>query len=92
MNEKDLPNCYWAEVVATAIYIMNRTPTTAVHGVTLEEKFTGRKPYLLHVKVFGCIAYVHIPDEKMIELDPSGDKCIFIGYFLQSKGYKCYYE
>jgi hypothetical protein len=40
LNEKNFPNKFWAEVVATTIYIMNRTPTTAVHGMTPEEKFT----------------------------------------------------
>ena len=43
--------------------IMNRTPTAAIHGMTPEEKFTGKKPNLSHFKVFGCIAYVHIPYE-----------------------------
>ncbi len=64
LNEKNLPNYFWAEVVATTIYIMNRTPTTVVHGMTLEEKFTGKKPDVSHLKVFGYIAYVHVLDEK----------------------------
>ena len=31
--EKSLPHSYWAEVVSTTIYIMNRTPTAAIHDV-----------------------------------------------------------
>jgi len=54
--------------------------------MTLEEKFTGKKPNVSHLKVFGCIAYVHIPNEKRSELDPKADKCIFIGYSLEQKG------
>ena len=69
---------------------MNRTPTAAVHGITLEEKYTCRKPDISHLKVFGCIAYVHIPDERRTKLDPKAEKCIFIGYCLQQKGYRCY--
>jgi len=38
LNEKNLPNYFWAETVATAVYIMNRTPIVALHGMTLEEK------------------------------------------------------
>jgi transposase InsO family protein len=30
LNEKNLPNYFWVEVVATVVYIMNRTPTTIV--------------------------------------------------------------
>jgi hypothetical protein len=51
--------------------------------MTPEEKFTSKKPNVSHFKVFGCIAYVHVPDEKRSKLDPKADKCIFIGYSLE---------
>jgi hypothetical protein len=38
LNEKNLPNYFWDEAVATIVYIMNQTPTTVVHGMTLEER------------------------------------------------------
>ncbi|MCO5602687.1 hypothetical protein L7F22_056823 [Adiantum nelumboides] len=82
MSEKNVPHCYWAEAVSTALYIMNRIPTAAVHNVTPEEKFSGKKPDLGHLKVFGCIAYVHVPDELRTKLDPKAEKCIFIGFSL----------
>jgi len=50
--------------------------------MTPEEKFIGKKPDVSHLKVFGCIAYVHVPDEKRSKLDPKVKKCIFIGYSL----------
>ncbi|MCO5559842.1 hypothetical protein L7F22_013446 [Adiantum nelumboides] len=75
MSEKNVPHCYWAEAVSTAVYIMNRTPTAAVHNVTPEEKFFGKKPDLGHLKVFGCIAYVHVSDELRTKLDPKAEKC-----------------
>ncbi|WP_139158356.1 DDE-type integrase/transposase/recombinase, partial [Enterobacter cloacae complex sp. GF14B] len=90
MNEKNMPHHFWAEAVNTAVYIMNRTPTAAVHDVTPEEKFTGTKPDLAHLKVFGCIAYVHVPDELRRKLDPKAEKCILVGYSLEQKGYRCY--
>ena len=90
MAKKNMPHCYWAEAVSTAIYIMNRTPTVVVHDVTPEEKFSSKKPDLSHLKVFGCIAYVHVPDELQTKLNPKAEKCVFIGYSLEKKGYKCY--
>ena len=77
MNEKEIPEYYWAEAIHAAVYIMNRTPTVAIHGMMPEEKFTGKKPDLSHLKVFGCLAYVHIPDELRSKLDPKAKKCVY---------------
>ncbi|MCO5555990.1 hypothetical protein L7F22_009534 [Adiantum nelumboides] len=90
MSENNMPPCYWAEATFTFVYTMNRTPTAAVHDMTPEEKFIGKKPNVSHFKVFGCIAYVHVPDELRITLEPKAEKCVFIGYFVDQKGYKCY--
>ncbi len=83
LNENNLPNYFWVEVVTTIVYIMNRTPTTTIHGMTPKEKFIGKKLDISHLKVFGCITYVHVPNEKRSKLDPKAEKCIFIGYSLE---------
>ncbi len=90
LNEKNLPNYFWAKAVATVIYIMNWTPIATVHGMTPEEKFISKKPDVSHLRVFGYIAYVHVPDEKKSKLDPKAKKCIFIRYSLEQKGYRCF--
>ena len=74
---------FWYEAVHIAAYSMNRTPTIAIHKMTPEERFTGKKLDMSHLKVFGCIAYVHVPDELQKKLDPKVEKCIFIGYSLE---------
>jgi len=90
LNKKNLPNYFWVEAVTTAVYIMNQTPIAAVHGMTSKEKFTCKKPNVSHFRMFGCIAYVHVPDEKRSKLDPKAEKCIFIGYSLEQKRYRCF--
>ena len=64
---------------------MNKTPTVVVHGMMSEEKYTSRKPNILHLKVVDCIAYVHVPNEKRTKLDAKAKNHIFIGYYLPSK-------
>jgi len=80
----------WAKSITTAVYIMNRTPTAIVHGMTPKENFIGKKLDVSHLGVFGCIAYVHVPNEKRSKLDPKVEKCIFIGYSLEQKAYRCF--
>jgi hypothetical protein len=58
--------------------------------MTPKEKFTGKKPDVSHLRVFGYIAYVHVPNEKRSKLDPKVEKRIFIGYSLEQKGYRCF--
>ncbi len=89
LNEKNFINYFWVKAITIAVYIMNQTPIAAVHGMTLEEKFTGKKPDVSHLRVFGCIAYVHVPNEKRSKLDPKAKKCIFIGYSFEQKKYRC---
>jgi hypothetical protein len=50
---------------------------------TPKEKFTNKKPIVSHFKMYSCIAYVHVPDEKKSKLYLKVEKCIFIGYSLE---------
>jgi hypothetical protein len=36
---------------------------------------------------FGSVAWAHIPDEKRKDLHPKSEKCIFVGYSEDVKGY-----
>ncbi|CAG4980328.1 unnamed protein product [Colias eurytheme] len=55
---------FWAEAVTTAAYIVNRSPTRSLSDATPYEVWTGKKPNLSHMRIFGCPAMVHIPKEK----------------------------
>ena len=55
-----------------------------------EEAWSGRKPTIDHFKIFGCIAYAHIPDEKRKKHDDKGEKCVFLGVSEVSKAYKLF--
>jgi hypothetical protein len=74
--------------VGTACYLVNRSPSLALDDKTPQEIWTSKEPYLTHLKVFGCDAYVHVPKENMSKLDKKAEKCIFIGYKYGIKGYK----
>jgi hypothetical protein len=69
-------------------YIVNHTPTKALKNITPEEAWNKIKPYVSHFHVFGSVAWAHIPDEKRKELQPKSEKCIFVGYSEDVKGYR----
>lgn len=87
LNAK-LQKHYWAEAVSTAAYITNRCPTRALAFLTPEEMWSGKKPDITHMKIFGCEAMVHVPKEKAKKWDSKANKMIFIGYSEQTKGYR----
>jgi hypothetical protein len=52
------------EAMNTAVYIKNQCPTKALDSKTPLEVWSGRKPDVSHLRVFGCKAFAHVPDEK----------------------------
>jgi hypothetical protein len=72
------------------VYVQNRLSHSALGLKTLEEMFTGKKPEVSHLKIFGCPVFIHIPKEKRNKLDPSGKKGIFVGYCEVSKAFIIY--
>eukprot|EP01018_Ginkgo_biloba_P029061 Gb_03163 [translate_table: standard] len=93
---KEMANCmihsrnfapqFWAETIHCANYIQNRTPHSVVQGVTPKEAWSKRKPRVDHFRVFGSLAWVHIPDDAQME--KKSEPCIFVGYCEDVKAYR----
>ena len=90
LKSKRMPKKFWAEAVATAIYLSNRVPTKSAWNKTPQEAWNERKPGISHLRVFSIIAYFHVPDERRSKLDDKNEKLVYIGYDMTSKGYKLY--
>lgn len=88
LADAELSKKYWAEAISTAVYLKNRVPTRAIQGATPEELWTGIKPDLSHLKVFGIPCHVLVPKEKRRKLDFKTFSAIFIGYSETKKGYR----
>ena len=58
--------------------------------MTPYECLYGKRPDVSHLKVFGCDAFMHIPNELTKKWDSKTKKCIFIGYSLFRKGYRLF--
>jgi len=90
LKANKLPKQYWAEAVSCAVYLLNRCPTRSLQVVTLEEVWSGHKLSVTHLRVFGCVAYVKIPDARRTKLNDKSEKYIFVGYGDRRMGYKLY--
>ena len=88
LKDKNLPNCFWVEVIAVVVYVLNIFPTQAVKGRTPHEAWNGRKPNVSHFKKICLIAFALVPSQKRRKLDEKSIKCILVGYSEETKGYR----
>lgn len=62
LNSK-MSKTFWSEAVITAVYLINRCPINAVKDKLPAELWYGEKFNLRKLRVFGCVAHLHIPKE-----------------------------
>ncbi|GLI63719.1 hypothetical protein VaNZ11_006773, partial [Volvox africanus] len=65
----------------------NRSPV-AGKPKTPYELLTGVVPDVSLLRVFGCVAYAHVPKGKRDKLDSRAQKGTFLGYEANSKAYR----
>jgi transposase InsO family protein len=80
LKSKELPKKLWGEAVNTAAYVLNMCPTKRLKDSTPEELWTGHKPSVKHLRIFGSLCFRHIPDEKRKKLDDKSEQLILVGY------------
>jgi hypothetical protein len=76
---------FWGEAVATAVYILNRSPTQSLDGQTPYEVWSGTKPSVHHMQTFGCVAHLKQGNKWLINLEDHSTPTVFIGYEPGSK-------
>jgi hypothetical protein len=70
---------YCAFAGSVAVYHKIPTVTRSLVGKTPYKAWPGRKRLLKHLRVFGCLAFVHIPNENRMRLDDRATPGIFVG-------------
>lgn len=78
MSHGKIPAEFWAEAINTAVYLRNRSPTTSLEGMTPYECLFGENPDVSNLRIFGCVAFTHIPEEQRKKFD---EKSRIVGYF-----------
>ena len=70
----------WVEPCNTAVYVKNLCPHRVLGMSTPEEAFSGKKPDISHLKIFGSPVYIHVMKDARKKLEPTAEVGIFLGY------------
>lgn len=85
-----VPEHFWGEAVFTAVYTINRLPTLVLGNKSPYEQLYGISPAFELLKVWGCVAFVHLQSHEFTKLNPRSRLCCFLGYGIEHKGYRCW--
>ncbi|KAK8556182.1 hypothetical protein V6N12_002595 [Hibiscus sabdariffa] len=89
MSHTDLPTSFWGYALETTAFTLNRVPSKSVQK-TPHEMWTGKRANMSFMKIWGCNAYVK--HQMSTKLEPKSEKCTFVGYPKETKGYYFYNE
>jgi hypothetical protein len=89
LSYSTLPIGLWMEALKTAIHILYRIPSKSV-SKTSYELWTGHKPSLNYIRVWGCPAEAKIFNLNVGKLEHKTVSCHFIGYSKKSKSFRFY--
>ncbi|KAK9018713.1 hypothetical protein V6N11_033760 [Hibiscus sabdariffa] len=87
MSHSDLLISFWGHALETAAFTLNRVPSKSVQK-TPHEMWTGKRPSMSFMKIWGYKAYVKHQMSTKLEL--KSHKCTFVGYPKETKGYYFY--
>jgi hypothetical protein len=87
MSQTDLPLSFWCYTLKTVVFTLNRVPTKSVERIPYEIR-TRKHPELSFLNVWGCEAYIKCLMSDKLTL--KSDKCFFVGYPRETKGYYFY--
>jgi hypothetical protein len=85
--DASLPEAYWYDALKYTALIHNVTPTWALGDLTPKEAWSGNKPNISCLHVFGSQAFVHVPEQFQGKLAARSLVCTFIGYAQKHKAY-----
>ncbi|KAA0063166.1 Beta-galactosidase [Cucumis melo var. makuwa] len=96
MLSTSLPSYLWGDAILTAAHLINRMPSRILHLQTpldcLKESYPStRLVSEVPLRVFGCTTYVHNFGPNQTKFTPRAQACVFVGYPLHQRGYKCFH-
>ena len=91
LHDQCLPIKLWAEACNTVVYVQNPCPHRVLGMSTPEETFSGKKPDISHLNIFGSPVYIHVTKDARKTLKPTAEVGIFVGYTDTPHNYHVYF-
>ena len=70
------------------VYVINISPSTPLDGDIPQRVWTGKDVFYQYLRVFSCLAYVHVAKAQRGKLDPKSRPCLFLGYYEDKFSYR----
>jgi hypothetical protein len=89
LNEHRTPQCFWADAINTACYISNQFfLCSMLNLIPLELRF-GCKPYVSHLRPFGCQCFV-LKHGNLDKFESRSSDGILLGYTIHGRSYRVF--
>lgn len=90
MFQASLPVRFWCECVLTACHLINRIPSSVLHGKTPFGMLYDVPPNFSALKVFGSLCFAHKILRDKHKFGERSRQCVFMGYSFGQKGWRVY--
>ncbi|WKA01920.1 hypothetical protein VitviT2T_020169 [Vitis vinifera] len=91
LSHASLPLTFWTHAFATAVYLINRMPTSTLNLSSPYENIFGSPPNYSKLRIFGCLCYPWLRPYSSHKLESRSKPCIFLGYSLTQSDYLYYH-
>lgn len=89
LHQSSLPLKFWFDAVATAVFLINRMPSSILSNKSPFQVLFNTLPDFSFFKVFGCQCFPWLKPYTTHKLQPKSVSCVFLGNHPTVKGYRC---
>lgn len=89
LAQAKMPMSFWWDAFSTAVYLINRLPSTTNFNKSPYTLITKKEPDYKALKPFGCVCYPCLRPYNQHTMQFHNTRCVFLGYNNSHKGYKC---
>lgn len=89
LSSSHAPLHLWVEAALTSVYLINLLPTPLLKWSSPYSLLFQQPPNFSHLRTFGCAYFSHVGSYVTNKLMSHSVECVFLGYSLQHKSYRC---